>query len=63
MVDSNVFERFTQDFSCGGEAFDKNSVMIYEIPKRWTKNGFSSKLNTTISPGDRGCLLKNYYTT
>jgi hypothetical protein len=40
MVDSNIFERFTQDFSCGGEAFDKNSVMIYEIPKRWTKNGF-----------------------
>jgi serralysin len=63
MVDSNIFERFTQDFSCGGEAFDKNSVMIYEIPKRWTKNGFSSRLNTTISPGDRGCLLKNYYTT
>jgi hypothetical protein len=60
-VRSNIFDRFTQDFSCGDEAsFDKASIMIYPIPKHWTKNGFSSTLTTRISPGDRRCLAKVY---
>lgn len=60
MVKNNVFDRFAQDFSCRGSAFDKDSVMIYEIPKHWTKNGFSSKLNDKVSPGDLSCLAKIY---
>jgi serralysin len=59
-VRNNIFDRFTQNLSCGGSAFDKDSVMIYEIPERWTKNRFSSKLNNRISDGDRACLARVY---
>jgi len=57
-ADNNVFPRFDQTRACGD--FDPRSVMLYPVNKAWTRNGFSSKLNTTVSRGDLSCLARTY---
>jgi hypothetical protein len=57
-AENNVFPRFSESYACGD--FDPSSVMLYPVEKEWTRNGFSSKLNETISRGDRGCLARTY---
>jgi hypothetical protein len=39
--------------SINGTSLDKLSIMLYEIPKSWTTNGFSSKANEKLSETDR----------
>jgi len=34
--------------------------MLYPVEKAWTRNGFSSKLNKTVSRGDLSCLARTY---
>ncbi len=40
--------------------FDKDSIMLYPIPARWTNDGFSSVLNTKLSPSDVQFIRKQY---
>ncbi len=57
-AEHNVFPRFDARYACG--AFDPHSVMLYPVEKAWTRNGFSSRLNTTVSRGDLSCLARTY---
>jgi serralysin len=57
-AENNVFPRFDKRRACGD--FDPHSVMLYPVEKAWTRNGFSSKLNQTISRGDLSCLARTY---
>jgi serralysin len=41
-------------------ALDKNSIMMYPIPTRWTMDGFSAGLNTDLSPLDRLFIRTQY---
>lgn len=59
-AENNLFTRFTESHSCGGSAFDRNSVMLYPVDRTWTRNGFSSGFNENISTGDRRCLVRVY---
>jgi len=42
------------------DVFDPESIMLYPIPAHWTKNGFSSGLNTDLSPKDRKFIRQEY---
>ena len=58
---AQILSRYTQAASCvGNPKFDGKSVMLYPIPARWTRNGFSSVENIAISDGDRRCLTGLY---
>jgi serralysin len=58
---TNVINRFSSAAACVGDPeFNQDSIMLYEIPARWTKNGVSSPLNTEISARDRQCLVGVY---
>jgi hypothetical protein len=60
MVESNIFHRYTQSYACIGDPeFNRNSIMLYSIPRRWTKN-FSAGLNEEISDRDRLCVNAMY---
>ncbi|WP_019994990.1 M12 family metallopeptidase [Aureimonas ureilytica] len=53
----NILDRLTQNYACAGDpTFNPRSVMLYPIPLRWTKNGFSSGQNSELSDGDRRCV-------
>lgn len=42
-------------------ALDPQSIMLYPIKKSWTLNGFSSGLNTTLSPTDIAFISSIYH--
>ncbi|MFC5067563.1 M12 family metallopeptidase [Flaviflagellibacter deserti] len=59
--EENIFNKFGRDYECvRSGAFDVRSVMLYPIPSHWTLNGFSSTLNSRISPNDRDCVVGLY---
>jgi serralysin len=39
---------------------DPKSIMMYPIPARWTKDGFSTDTNTDLSDSDRKFIRKQY---
>jgi len=39
---------------------DPDSIMMYPIPASWTKNGFSSGVNSDLSESDRKFIRKQY---
>jgi hypothetical protein len=57
----NILNRYAQAANCvGSPSFDRQSIMLYPIPVRWTRNGFSSVQNMMISDGDRQCATGLY---
>ncbi len=44
----------------GDQGFNEDSVMIYQIPKRWTVEGVSFSPNRNISQRDRNCIYAVY---
>jgi hypothetical protein len=50
-IETNMFRAFEKK-ETNSTKLDPKSIMLYPIPKRWTTNGFSSVLNTKLSPGD-----------
>jgi hypothetical protein len=59
--ETNIFAKYDDRYVCvGSPNFDKHSIMIYPIPTRWTKNGFSATPSSNISEGDRKCLQGLY---
>lgn len=61
MCESNIFTRYSRSFACvSSPDFDPTSIMLYPIPSNWTTDGYSTKVNTTISKGDRDCAAGIY---
>ena len=57
MVEDNIFTVFSTSYACVGDpAFNRDSIMLYPIPSRWTLDGFHSDTNRIISSRDRRCL-------
>lgn len=62
-IRANVINRYGKEAACIGDPqMNRDSIMMYEIPARWTKNGFSTKLTRDISDRDRRCLEGVYKT-
>lgn len=60
-IRKNVLNRFSSEYACVGDpGFNVNSIMLYQISPTWTKNGFVSPLNTSISERDYKCLAAVY---
>jgi hypothetical protein len=58
---SNILTRYGKDAACIGDAqFNRASIMIYPVPRHWTKNGFSVGQTDSISPRDVLCLTGLY---
>jgi hypothetical protein len=58
-IEINIFNAFKKG-ETNFTKFDKESIMLYPIPARWTKSGFSSVLNTKLSPSDIQFIRKQY---
>lgn len=58
-IENNVFRPWSKA-ETNFTALDKKSIMLYPIPKSWTTNGFSSGLNTDLSPTDRKFIASQY---
>jgi endonuclease G len=50
-IDVNMFNAFAAR-EMNASRFDKDSIMLYPIPARWTTDGFSSGLNVALSAMD-----------
>jgi hypothetical protein len=60
-IRAQVEKKYPSNYACIGDpGFNITSIMIYPIPKAWTKNGFSSPLNENISARDFKCLAAVY---
>lgn len=58
-VDQVVFNRYTgRDYS--STPFDKDSVMLYPIPAKFTLDGFFAHGGTTLSPLDKHFIRSKY---
>jgi len=57
----NILNKYTVEAACVGDPLpNRDSIMMYPIPKRWTLNNFSTKLNSSISERDKMCLIGLY---
>lgn len=52
MVERNIFRRLDRTTTMAS-AFDPRSIMAYEVPERWTLDGFSIPFNTRLSEMDK----------
>lgn len=50
-IDANVFDPVAAQ-KAAATSFDEDSIMVYPIKSSWTLDGFSSNLNTQLSPTD-----------
>lgn len=50
-IDNNMFRTFEKE-ELELTSFDEKSIMMYPIPSKWTTNGFSVGLNSTLSQKD-----------
>jgi hypothetical protein len=50
-IDQNVFDTI-KEAEAAMTLLDPQSIMMYPIKKSWTLNGFSTELNTKLSPKD-----------
>jgi len=55
----NVLNRYDPD-TVVTTPVDKESIMLYPIPKAWTLDGFSSGLNSVLSKVDKEFILFCY---
>lgn len=58
-VDNNLFARFNTS-EVTNSAFDKQSIMLYPIPKEFTNDGFSVGMNNQLSATDISFIKQNY---
>lgn len=59
-VYSNVIEKYKGSQSMRTSGFDRNSIMLYPIDRRFTTNGFSSTWNIDLSATDRAFIREFY---
>jgi serralysin len=55
----NVFETYSQTLTVSSE-FDPESIMIYPIPKEFTKNGFEVEWKRRLSERDKAFIRELY---
>jgi serralysin len=60
-IEFNMFHPFEVQ-ETNATSLDKDSIMMYPIPARWTLDGFSTGLNTDLSPLDRQFVRVQYPT-
>ena len=58
-IETNIFHRF-QVTETQFTTFDPQSIMIYEIPKRWTTDGSTYPQNSTLSHVDKDFIHMCY---
>lgn len=58
-IEFNMFKPF-QEAEVRATPVDSASIMLYPIPARWTKNGFSAGMNTDLSADDRRLIREVY---
>jgi len=58
-IEHNMFERYSREL-INGTALDRESIMLYAIPKTWTTDGFQSEPNEVLSPVDKSFITTSY---
>ncbi len=59
IIDENMFKAYKEE-EATFTRFDPQSIMLYPIPARWTRNGFSTELNADLSPLDKQFIRDMY---
>jgi hypothetical protein len=59
-IENNMFKKYDPD-AVIATSTDPTSIMMYQIPKRWTRDGFSAGFNTTLSAKDKQLIQENYF--
>jgi serralysin len=59
VIEANMFEPYGK-LETNFTELDPASIMMYPIPARWTTDGFSTGLNTDLSPMDRQFIREQY---
>jgi hypothetical protein len=58
-IETNMFQHYPKE-EVITTTVDRNSIMIYPIPKKWTLDGFSADFNIALSDLDK-TLIRNVY--
>ena len=58
-IDHNLFAKYTPD-AVDSSPLDGQSVMMYQVPARWTLDGFSAAFNTQLSQVDKEWIGRLY---
>jgi serralysin len=58
-IEENIFKKYPKGGVIATD-IDKESIMLYPIPKAWTTNGFSAGLNGELSATDKEFIRTNY---
>lgn len=59
VIESNMFKRYSPG-EVDSTQVDRDSIMMYPIPKAWTLDGFSAGLNGALSEQDKALARKAY---
>lgn len=58
-IQTNMFQKY-EEAALALTGLDKDSIMMYPFPATWTKNGFSSTLNSKLSDKDIELINEQY---
>jgi len=58
-IEANMFKSYSMS-EVTATPVDRTSIMMYVIPSRWTEDGFSADLNSTLSAEDRRLIAQAY---
>ncbi|CAH1002693.1 hypothetical protein LEM8419_03565 [Neolewinella maritima] len=58
-IDHNIFKAYELG-AVDSSPLDKDSIMLYQVPSRWTLNGFSAGFNTALSEVDKAFVARIY---
>lgn len=59
VIENNMFKTFDKK-ETNFTALDGSSIMMYPLPSKWTKNGFSVGLNAKLSNTDKRFIKEQY---
>jgi hypothetical protein len=59
IIDDNMFKAYKEE-EATFTRLDPQSIMMYPIPSRWTRDGFSTELNADLSPLDKQFIRQMY---
>jgi serralysin len=58
-IEQNMFQAYNRT-ETNSSKFDAQSIMLYPIPARWTKDGYSVALNRSLSAVDKSFIHQQY---
>jgi serralysin len=59
-IENNMFKKYDKD-TVIATSTDPTSIMMYQIPQHWTRDGFSAGFNSTLSAKDKQLIQENYF--